>query len=185
MLSFDELNVLAGQNEQRSMDIDQFFDEMEISAEDREGRKEFARQLEADLFAALALLFIVIQMDYPGGIQMVKQIVEDAVLEAIRRVIIPDSALLEYAEDYANEFVDATIRNKGTVFTAETEEEVIGEYYFSQDRAKLNAENEANTVFNYQQLRDAKANGMKYKQCRGFRFRQCSRTGHTGNLVDE
>ena len=63
MLSFDEINRLARQNEQRSMDIDQFFDEMGISEESKEERKEFARSLESSLLTALAFLFTILQAD--------------------------------------------------------------------------------------------------------------------------
>lgn len=164
MLSFDEINRLARQNEQRSMDIDQFFDEMGISEESKEERKEFARSLENSLLTALAFLFTILQAGYADGVAMAKNMVEQAVLDAIRQHIVPDSELILYAQNYAEEFVDATIRNQGTATTADSADDVYGEYFFSEDRAKLNAENEANTVFNYEELREAQEEGMGYKK---------------------
>lgn len=164
MLSFDEINRLARQNEQRSMDIDRFFDEMGISEESKEERKEFARSLENSLLTALAFLFTILQAGYTDGVAMAKDMVEQAVLDAIRRHIVPDSELILYAQNYAEEFVDATIRNQGTATTADSAGDVDGEYFFSEDRAKLNAENEANTVFNYEELREAQEEGMGYKR---------------------
>ena len=176
MLSFDEINRLAKQNEPRSMDIDRFFDEMFLQEQEKEDRKEFARLFEQQLFMAMALLFMYLQIGSKDGIQQVKDVVEESFLSTMRLFIVPDSELTLYAQRYADEFVEATVRNQGTTITADNPDDVKGEYFFSEDRAKYNAENEANTIFNYEQLREAIEDGYAYKQWVAMRDERVRKT---------
>lgn len=56
-LGFDELNALVRKDDKRNIDIDRYFDEMELPQSSKEVRKEFAKQFSDELFTALALLF--------------------------------------------------------------------------------------------------------------------------------
>ena len=165
MLSFDEINRLAWNGNVRSIDISQYINEMDgLTESQREDRIAFAHQLENQLYAALSFLFLATQYDLPNRVETTTRMVENAFLTAIGIFTVADTFLTEYASRFAEEFVDATIRNQGNVFTEDNPKNVRGAYYFSEDRARYNAENEANTVFNYEEFRDAKRSGLKYKQ---------------------
>ena len=165
MLSFDEINRLAWNGNVRSMDISQYINDMDgLTEPQREDRIAFANQLENQLYGALSFLFLATQYDLPNRIETTARMVENAFLTTISIFTVADTFLTEYASQFAEEFVAATIRNQGNVFTEDNPENVRGAYYFSEDRARYNAENEANTVFNYEEFRDAKRSGYRYKQ---------------------
>lgn len=164
ILPFDEINRLAMQGKHRSMDVDRFFDEMNLTDEEKENRKEFSRRLKNDLFIVLSFLFIALQYNIENGIQIAKDMTEAMLLSAIRMFFFPNSVLLAHAAKFADDFIESTLRNQGTVLSAKSSDDVKGAYYFSEDRARLNAENEANAVFNYQQFTDMAKARKTYKQ---------------------
>lgn len=160
MLSFDELNVLQKRNKQRSVSFDLYFDEMEIPESEKKIRKEFAKELEEELFTILAMLWICIDRgSNAGDIQSVKELLENNILTLIWKFTYPDMELLDYARRFASDFVDSTLRN----FDKESSDPKNA-YWLSEDRASYNAENEANTVFNHEQDRQAKIDGKSWKQ---------------------
>ena len=172
MLPFDELNVLnKTEVPPRSVDIDQYFDEMELSDSEKEDRKEFAEKLEDRLFLILAFLYVILERKAYGGIQSVKDRLEKEITDLVKEYTYPDITMSDYIRNYVAEFVDSTVRNAeryigGVADNPEQEENVDDKklsYWFSEDRAKYNAENEANTIFNYEQFRQAKADGLAYK----------------------
>ena len=169
ILRFDELNRLHKKDgKQRSMSIERFFDGMEISDTDKEERKQFAMDLEDKLFIAIAFLFLALQNNVPDGVSQSKNMVEQYLIEAVRKIIPIDSALLAHISNFSSNFIDITVRNSGNIVSVDnnaTEKEKLKiSYYFSEDRARLNAENETNSVFNYAQFRQAVDEGKTQKE---------------------
>lgn len=174
MISFDEINALNGRE---VIDIEEYFDEMDLPETEKEDRKQFARRLQEDVFWILSLVYIAIRYHSESMIQNAKESLSNAFLEALREFTVPDSFLTRYADVFADEIVDATIRNQGNIFEEDsTKENATGAYFFSDARAMFIAENEANVVFNYEQFRDAKRNGCKYKQWITMRDERVRRT---------
>ena len=169
-LSFDELNVLANKNDKRNIDIDRYFDEMELPEGNKEVRKEFAKRFSDELFVALALLFIFLQYQTTTGVETVKRTVERSLLNAINTFTHANSELTEFASQYAEQFVDVTVENaeKYKLFDESVENNQKNlrkaAYFFSEIRAKFNAADTANSVFNYDEFREAVEDGKKYKQ---------------------
>ena len=73
--------------------------------------------------------------------------------------VMTDSYVQEinsYLEEYSKEFADDVVRS--------TLDNIDDEYYMSNDRAMFAAENEANTVLNYLEFKEAVANGKTRKR---------------------
>lgn len=182
MLAFDEINKLVDANGYRSIDIDKYFDEMDLPESEKEVRKDFAREFQEDMFVILSFLYLIIENGWTNQIQTAKNRLRDAFLRIVNEYTVPDSFLLSYADTLSDEIVEATLRNTGTVFEPDVSpEDTKGGYFFSDDRARFIAENEANVVFNYEQYREAVRNGYAFKQ---WITMKDERVRHTHSLVD-
>ena len=170
MITFEELNALVGTDDRRYIDIDEFFDEMFLSDEDISDRKEFTKELEDELFNALALLFLFLQFGTVTGVETVKGIVERAFLNTVNRFTQADSELTLYASTFSENFVDTAVKNaeKYKLFDdsekKSTDDYRKTAYFFSQVRARLNAADSANAVFNHDEYRLQKTLGKTYKK---------------------
>lgn len=161
MLPFDELNRLAGQQEPRSVDIRKYFAVMELPESEKEDRIAFAGKLEDVLFEALALLYVLIEQGQPANVQQAKSSLAGRIAALLDEYTYPDSQLLAYVENYVENFVETTLKH--------TADDESAAYWFSQDRARFNAEDETNALFNYEQYREAINNGYTRKQWRTMR----------------
>ena len=168
MITFDELNVLASKDKRRIIDIDAYFDEMEIDEEEKENRKEFAKRFEDELFIALALLFLFLEFNAETGIETAKRTVERALLNTINAFTQADSALTLYAPVFADNFVDTAVKyaDEYKLFSESATDEDLQKaaYYFSHVRARLNAADTANAVFGHEEFVMQKRAGKKYKE---------------------
>ena len=174
MIAFDEINAL---NSRKVIDIEEYFDEMELPESEKEDRKQFARMLQQDVFWIISLVYIALRYKSDVMIQTAKENLANAFLNAVKTFTVPDSFLTKYADIFAEEIIDATVRNQGNIFEEKTtEEDATGAYFFSEQRATFIAENEANVVFNYEQYRDAGRNGMMYKEWITMRDERVRRT---------
>lgn len=138
MVKFDELNRLK-----------KYFSVMEIPQSEQDKRVSLG-WLFYDAFLYVLLLM---QTEY----RVNKQIEKDFYVRAIEgriRDILEDNNI-PYDEDYvpkvAEDVIETTLRHQ--------EEE----YYYSQERALLIAQNEANTVMNSVDFQEAKLNGKTHK----------------------
>lgn len=159
--TFEKLNEIAGKKKQKHIDIDRYFDEMELPEIDVETRKEYARRMDKILFAALSLLFIVLAQNVYNNVSAIKDKLTDDLLGLAERFTSPDTAMQNYIRRYSERFIDVTVE-KAQAYTDDQEEKLA--YWFSEDRSIYNAENEANTIFNYDEYRIAKELGMTQKQ---------------------
>ena len=168
MLSFDELNMLVRPEDPRNIDIDRYFDEMDLPESEREQRKDFARALESELYTALALIYMLIQYGLEASIPNAIRMVEDSYLRTVNRYFQADSSLTLYASRFANDFVNTTVERieRYRLFDEEADrsEQKKSGYWLSDARSKYIGANEANGVFNYEMHLEAIENGCQYKQ---------------------
>lgn len=148
-LSYDELNVIAGMK--RSVPYDQYFGEMKIPESDKEDRKNLAESLEEAFLPVLALLFTMKQFDSFDW-KMARDRFSSAYLSVLREHSLEDSYLEDYVEIFADNSIMSTRNNENEP------------YYYSVDRARFMAENEANTIYNYVRNEEAIRSGKTRKQ---------------------
>lgn len=144
---FDELNILG----RRSMPYEQFFGEMDISEEEKQKRIAMAQYFEA--------VFRQYFFDYGQGYRD-----ESTIERALREnfiyyamLFVTANATTAYIEDHARRLAEDVIRS-----TKEHAEE--DEFWLSDDRAMLLAENQANTIGNYDELLVALQSGYTVKR---------------------
>lgn len=159
--TFEKLNEIAGKRKQKHIDIDRYFDEMELSELDAEMRKQYARRMDEILFAILALLFMMLKRNAYDNVSAIKNKLANDLLRLTEEFTSPDTAMQNYIQRYSENFIQVTVL-KAQLYTDDQEEKLA--YWFSGDRSTYNAENEANTIFNYDEFRIAKEEGMTQKQ---------------------
>lgn len=145
IIGLDELNVL------RSMPYKTFFGEMEISEEKKKRLIEIAEKFEEDYLFFLIWMADEIEMeriDYSD----IKKRFSIAWKKTASEYLFDEDFLNAYADKFADNAVESTLRH------------VDSEYYFSEDRARFNAENEALTIFNREEFLEAVENGFTMKK---------------------
>ena len=159
--TFEKLNEIAGKKKQKHIDIDRYFDEMELSELDAETRKQYARRMDEILLTILALLFMMLKRNAYDNVSAIKNKLANDLLRLTEEFTSPDTAMQNYIYRYSENFIQVTVL-KAQLYTDDQEEKLA--YWFSEDRSIYNAENEANTIFNYDEYRIAKELGMTQKQ---------------------
>lgn len=158
-LPFDELNALSAEKNQRSMPIDRYFDEMVLTDQQKRDRKDFARELQELLFVTMSMIHLLV-VDGVSAVTLdtVKTNLTNDIDRLVRKFTYPDGYVMYMIGEYVTEFVDVTVRHSAS----ENPEDLA--YWYSQDRARFNAENEANDVFNYDEYRQAIFDGKTKKE---------------------
>lgn len=180
LLEFDELNILG--IERRSMPYEKFFGEMDISEEEKEKRIEMAQRFEmlfafyfmeygsddddrdwvsyiTEHYTEIAMLFVTATVT-PAYIQdHAKRLAEEVTRVTNDRVSQADIAVIENGDDVPDDIV----------------------FWISRDRATLIAENESNTVGNYDEMIVAIRSGMTTKTWNTMRD---NKVRHTHREVD-
>ena len=154
-VNFDQLNKLYVQEHEgdlRSMPYDQFFGEMDLSAEQKAKRKKTAREIEEFMILALVSMYYAEESGtYDLG--PVMKHISDSYRELLVKLAIPLTAFFEasHPETVAAEIVTATMNHPDDP------------YFYSEDRAMLIAENEANSIYNDSEYQDAILTGKTRK----------------------
>lgn len=163
-MKFDEINTLSSlervienraekrvkKSENRSIPYEEYFGIMKISDKQKKDRIKFAELLEDDLIMLMTLYGVSREYNVKDDSFIVEE-VRKAYLKATASFNVPsDAYILDLAYAFAVGFVSTT------------KEHFDDEWYTSNDRARFNAENEANTVLNYKEYLDAK-NKFRYK----------------------
>lgn len=136
------------------LSIDRYYDEMELSDEEKEARKELSRLLYTEVLTWLNLLAADIELN---GTNLDKNFYENSIETRIfdcldKQGIERDTYLDRYVPELAVELVKTTFNN-------------IGDTFFTSDERALNiAQNEGNSIMNYVQERKAIKDGCKRKQ---------------------
>jgi uncharacterized protein with gpF-like domain len=149
-MSFDEINALQASKHPRAMPYSKYFGEMHLTAEQKRERISFAENFEEKVFELIALAYTVLQ--FGGDMASVQMLAESIMLAAINATSQADAYLTLHAASFAQNFVDATVNHADDP------------YYFSEDRSKVIAENEANIVQNHLDYVDAINNGYRFKR---------------------
>lgn len=97
-----------------------------------------------------ALISVIRQFKYEN-MQFAIETLENRYRATLGEYMDIDDYLSDYIKEFAGYTADVTQRHTDD------------EWYLSQDRAMLIAENEANTDWNYSEYQQAIANGMKQK----------------------
>lgn len=154
-LSFDELNKLYAEEKEgdlRSMPFDQFFGEMGISKEQKNKRIDTAEDIKAFILIALREMYYEMHEGEYGEYNPTETI-RNGYRSLIDRLAVPLTVMFEalHPEEVATEVVSATMNHPEDP------------YFFSEDRAMLIAENEANSIWNDAEFQDAILTGKTHK----------------------
>lgn len=155
-LAFDELNKLYAEekgDDLRSMPFEQFFGEMDLSPRQKEQRIKTAREIKDFMMIALAEMYYeYVEGDY--GEYDPTETIRDGYRSMLDRMAIPLTVLFAatHPDSVATEIVSATMNNPDDA------------YFFSEDRAMLIAENEANSIWNDSEFQDAIMTGKTMKR---------------------
>ena len=183
ILPFDEMNVLSQKKKQRSISIDKYFNEMELPKPEKEDRIQFANELNNILFEKMSLLYLLLIGKIAGTtLDSIKQELTRQISNLMKEYTYPDYELDSKINRYASNFVDITANRTNLILDGSEVENLFSDglgkevklsdedksnsliYWFSEDRARFNAEDTTNDLFNYEQYRQAIADGMIQKQ---------------------
>lgn len=142
---FDKLNNL------RSMPYADYFGEMDITEESKKERIALAESIEDVVLSVFDLIEVQKDIEYTNE-QYIKSEFVKKMLIAITGLIVVDKYVNDYLAKIADLIVDATIKH------------IDDEYYLSKDRAVYIAENESNSLMNYEELQEAILLGFKEKK---------------------
>lgn len=131
--------------------IEKYFEPMEISEEQKEERKKASRDFRDYLLFLFALLAVQIEYDSVDWQYFRMQFITELTRNA-EQYARNSHLLEEYIEEKADEFTRITQEHIGD-----------GEYWTSEERATLEAVNEANAVIGYEELEQAKDDGYTHK----------------------
>lgn len=162
ILPFDEINALNHSLPQHSIPTEQYFTEMALPKRETDYRVKFANEMEDILLMCLAYIYTSIEMG--GDIDMARsaaiEMAEDSIIALINRYLYADTVLRSYVRNYLEEFIRVTI-DRADLHNGLPERV---SYWFSQDRARFNAEDQTNTIFNYDKFQEAKDKNKQGKQ---------------------
>ena len=147
MRAIDEINDLS---QDEILDISSYFDEMEISGEEKEKRKEFAESMMDIMLFIFALFSIMKQYDSMNK-QFIISRLQSRYSEEVMKYMDIDKAVDDYIQRFSEEIVDTTLKH------------LDEEYYLSNDRATIISVNETNSILGYRQLQEAKEKGYTKK----------------------
>ena len=150
----DKLNVLS---------FDRYFGKMELSESQKKMRIEEADQFEEMMFFIFELVSIMSDYQYIN-----KEYLEQELKQHYLNIAEKYSGIDDYVKDYAKEFASLTIRV--------TLENLSDDYYTSEDRATLIAENEANSNINYFDMKQAVEEGKTKKRWKTQRDKKVRET---------
>lgn len=148
VLSFDELNKMVGMK--RSEPFAEYFRPMKISKEQKRERQRLAEALEEEFLYMMSYMFYA----YPViNEQMVEDLRNGYIrqLEELGIAVMVNDIYYRQAEKFAIDCIDTTQRHKDDP------------YYYSADRARLNAEDQSNFIYDAKDYGDALANGFGFK----------------------
>lgn len=164
-LDFDELNKLGVKVKKSpptplAIPYRQYFGEMYISPEQMRSRISLAEEIEDVMLYVFAYWIIAEEADL--SIAEVKQDAEQKLTSVVAKHMKLDPYLEKHIKDVIDEVVDVTARHtQNNVDDTNTDTDTG--YWTSTDRAMLIAENEANAFDNYNDYREAKAQGKTKK----------------------
>lgn len=169
-LSFAELNDFYAEEKEgdlRSMPFEQFFGEMGISEEQRDRRIDTAKDIKSFILIALTEMYLhrndgTLPFDELNKLQAGTSVTESA--GTVEYVNVQYGSMLERLDVPLTEgFKETHASMFAMLFVAATLDHLNDAYFFSEDRATLIAENEANSIWNDSEYQDAILTGKTRK----------------------
>lgn len=161
--AFDKINKL----ERKSLPFEQFFGEMELTPEQKRKRTALAEDIEDAVLFLFAIYLVAKEYDREVDRIAAAEEYEEQLREALRKAQIDEDVIDQYIEDVAREEARVTVKRY-----------LEDEYWTSEDRATLIAENDSNTCYNGQEFVDAVKSGKTekhWKSMKDFRVRKTHR----------
>lgn len=142
MQKYDELNNLT--TKRRSLPLEQFFGEMELTEKQTSERLLFSLRFRDMLLVAFSFIEL-------GNIERAEQYITQHYMDIANEFYNVDFKFEGYIRNIAKDITNTTVKH------------IEDGYYTSEDRATLIAENEANTTLNRADLLRAKDSGATMK----------------------
>lgn len=133
------------------MKIDEYFDEMILPKSEKEKRKEFAKEINEIMAVFLLGLKFSIEYGLPLNILDYSEDLIKKYSEVAQNYIVLTENVQKRIEDGINYILQTTLKD------------INEEYTLSEDRAEMIAENEVNSVCNYEEYDLAIEQGCTYK----------------------
>lgn len=155
MTRFDELNKL----------FKGYFDVMDISQEDKRKRVDCAFFFYDAVWYVLTMIRLEHEKDRLQDAETYIRSLEYRIKDSLGEIPYDD----EYVSKFSQEVIETTFRHlddeeeQPSIQTSKTDKKEEN-YFLSENRAILIAQNEANTVMNSADFITAKNNGLKYKR---------------------
>ena len=144
-MTFDELNQLVGMK--RSEPFDDYFAPMKLSKERKSQRIRLAEEFDDEFLYVLSLMFYSQKFN--------DDVVRDLYDRYLQAMIAAGIVINNEHEMQAQKFAIQAVST--------TNKHLDDPYYYSEDRARLCAEDQANFVGDISDLREAIDAGMNYK----------------------
>lgn len=187
LTNFDELNTLSTTETtkddrhkatRKKIPIHDYFENMQISEEEKEKRVRLANLLLADV------LFLFALSKRNQDKQYLSEAFQKRYLSSVQKVAEPDQKMQRYIQKVCDSIVDTTL--KGGSLTSSKANKPQDPYVVSVDRATNVAENEANAILNGDEYITAVKNGCTKKRWKSYRDERV-RADHAdvdGQVVD-
>lgn len=187
LTNFDELNTLSTTETtkddrhkatRKKIPIHDYFENMQISEEEKEKRVRLANLLLADV------LFLFALSKRNQDKQYLSEAFQKRYLSSVKKVAEPDQKMQRYIQKVCDSIVDTTL--KGGSLTSSKANKPQDPYVVSVDRATNVAENEANAILNGDEYITAVKNGCTKKRWKSYRDERV-RADHAdvdGQVVD-
>ena len=155
-LDFDELNILDSRSKPKrrypqSIPYREYFGAMYITPDQMRNRMELAGEIEDVMLWVFAYWIVAAEAEISK-----EELKQDA-KEKLTSVIAKHAKIDPYLEKHINQVIDEVV----DVTEKHKDEET--DYWVSDERAKIIAENEANAFENYREYQEAKAQGKTQK----------------------
>lgn len=170
LTNFDELNTLSTTETtkddrhkatRKKIPIHDYFENMQISEEEKEKRVRLANLLLADV------LFLFALSKRNQDKQYLSEAFQKRYLSSVKKVAEPDQKMQRYIQKVCDSIVDTTL--KGGSLTSSKANKPQDPYVVSVDRATNIAENEANAILNGDEYITAVKNGCTKKRWKSYR----------------
>ncbi len=174
----DELNIIKSESE--FIDIEQFFDEMDLTDKQKKDRKDLAYDVKEAVLFLFALLTQLIDSSVLTYSFILLQFKNRYREEVAKRVQI-DEELENYISDISTSIVSTSFKHleafrNATELIESNKNNVDGNFFNSEKRAIMIAENESETVLNYDDYNKAIENGYTHKKWITMKDRRVRKT---------
>ena len=173
LTNFDELNTLSTTETtkddrkkatRKKIPIHDYFENMQISEEEKEKRVRLANLLLADV------LFLFALSNRNQDHHYLSEAFQKRYLSSVKKVTEPDQKMQRYIRKVCDSIVDTTLKGqKGGLLADSKANQPRDPYAVSMDRATNVAENEANTILNGDEYNAAIKNGCTKKRWTSYK----------------